>query len=526
MARVRRGSGVRENDLVARAKVLRESVDPLLPRRTRDCPPEKFDRLRAELEQVRDMRDDDRRLERASHWGDPFVRSYAGLLRFYLEPGSPAVLSFPLPDGEASYAPLARAPRETEVAVQQSDEPSRLLLGYVDWARRGFHFFATRKTLWCSGKSATPPDEFRAERVAALPYRLVEDPAQHVFQCPHLGANEPRPFLEVGWPGAGTAFRVCRRCVKAERHLLSSLSDGAAVPDPGAEFPVGARWNARCRGGPECVHAHLPELPRDLRKRYELGRLSDSQLLDAYSDELRPRISGTHRPTFVAGGVCYGSDAAGFIEALDATDLERRAVARALAEVDGYFEVDEPSASRALERLWPDHAEVIVQTIVPDPAEARRWIDGARAAPGRVAEILKRAQRRSDELQVLDGLPRYRRLAREAAWVDRIAREYRTHGGSAAEGALLQSLPQEGKERGLAFGVLTALSRGNAHAWQFSKTEQEFGLALADRARSVLAAPAERYHAALDALLQAAGVADWGERDAPEAPSGDPPAPG
>ncbi|MGI0156095.1 MAG: hypothetical protein ACREDE_08210, partial [Thermoplasmata archaeon] len=459
---------------------------------------------------------EEKRLERMSHWGDPFVRSYAGLLRFYLDPKAPNVVSFPLPDGVVSYAPLSRAPRETEVAVQQSDDPARLLLGYVEWARRGFHFFATRKTLWCSGRSPTPPEEFRSERVAELPYRLIEDPAKHVFLCPHLKAEEPRPYLEVAWPGADTAFRVCRRCAKSERHLLSSLSDGAAVPDPSEEFPVGAEWNVRCRGGPECVHAELPELPRVLRKRYELGRLSDSQLLDAYSDELRPQIEGTRRPTFVAGGVCYGSNAAAFLEALEATQIERRAVGRALEDVHGYFEVDEPSASRTLERLWPDHAEVIVRTIVADPAEARRWIDEARGAPGRVAEILKRAQRRSEEQHVLDELPRYSRLAREAAWVDRIAREYRTHGAPAAERSLLQSLPEEGKERGLAFGILSALGRGAAHAWQFSKTEQEFGTALADKARSVLAAPADRYHPALDALLQAAGVADWGAREPSE----------
>jgi hypothetical protein len=514
MPRIRRGSGVREHDLLARAKVLRESVDPLLPRRTRDCPPEKFDRLKAELEEVRDVRDDEKRLDRMSHWGDPFVRSYAGLLHFYLDPKTPVVVSFPLPDGEVSYAPLSRAPRETEVAVQQSDDPARLLLGYVEWARRGFHFFAARKTLWCTGRSPTPPDEFRAERISELPYKLIEDPAKHRFLCPHLKASDPRPFLEVAWPGADTAFRVCRRCAKAERHLLSSVSDGAAVPDPSAEFPVDAEWNVECRGGPECVHAELPELPRVIRKRYELGRLSDAQLLDAYSDELRPRIEGTRRPTFVAGGVCYGSDIAAFVAALEATPLERRAVERALGDVHGYFEVDEPSASRALERLWTDHAEVIVRTIVSDPAEARRWIDEARGAPGRVAEILKRAQRRTEERQVLDELPRYSRLVREAAWVDHVAREYRTHGAPAAERTLLQSLPQEGKERGLAFGLLSAMGRGNAHAWQFSTTEQEFGSALADRARSVLAAPADRYHPALDALLQAAGVADWGVRDA------------
>ncbi len=235
MPRVRRGSGVREHDLLARAKALRESVDPLLPRRTRDCPPEKFDRLRADLEAVREDRDDEKRLGRATHWGEPLVRSYAGLLKFYLDPKTPGVVSFPLPDGEVSYAPLARAPRETEVAVQQSDEPARLLLGYVDWARKGFHFFATRKALWCAGKSATPPDEFRAERVADLPYRLIEDPAKHLYLCPHLKENQPRPFLEVALARGGDGVP-----------RLPSLREGG--PAPPLE-PLGRRRGARPERG-------------------------------------------------------------------------------------------------------------------------------------------------------------------------------------------------------------------------------------------------------------------------------------
>jgi hypothetical protein len=513
MPRLRRGSGVREHDLVARAKALRETVDPLLPRRTKECPPERFEKLKAELEEVRESKDDEKRLDRLTRWGDPIARSYAGLLKFYLDPKDLTVATLPLPDGAASYGLLSRSSREAELAVQQSDEPARLLLGYVDWSRKGYHFFATRKVLWCTGKEPTPPDEFRSERISELPYRLIEEPSQHRFLCVHLQNNEPRPYLEVGWPDGRTVFRVCRRCVKGDRHLLSSLSDGAAVPDPTGEFPVTAVWNVRCQGGPECVHAHLPELPRGLRHNYEIGRLSDGGLLDAYADELKPRIQGTRRPTLVAGGVCHGSSVDAFVASLAGTEAERRAVRAAVEGVSGYFEVDEAVASRALERLWPDHAEEIVRTIVDDPAEARRWITEAKGAPGRVAEILKRAQRQNEEQHVLEELPRYRSLAREAAWVDRIAREYRTHGEGAAERAIVQSLPAEGKERGLAFGLLTALGRGPAHAWQFSKTEQEFGTALADRARSTLAAPAAKYHEALDALLQAAGVADWGVRD-------------
>ncbi len=526
MARERRGSGVRERDLVSRAKALRESVEPLLPRLTAEAPRDRFDRLRADLEEVRSARDDAKRLEKMSHWGDPLVRSYAGLLRFELEPSTPTLVAFALPDGEVAYAPLARSTREAEVAVQQSDDPRRLLLGYVDWARKGFHFYAGRKALWCSGKEDRPPAEVVAERIADLPYRTVPDDGGRRLLCPHLAAHEPRPYLEVGWPGAGRTIRVCRKCLRDERHLLSALSEGAAVPDPSATFPVEVVLNVECHGGAECVHARVPELSRALRHRYELGRLGDAALLDAYLAEVRPRIEGARRPTFVAGGVCHGGDVAGFLTALRPSPLERRALEAALASTDGYFEVDEPSASRALERLWSEHAEAIVGAITDDPAEARRALQEARDAPGRIAEILKRAQRRGEERELLEALPRYARLATEAAWIDRVARTYRTQREGGAERVVVQTLPREGKERGLGFAVLLAVGRAPAHAWQFTPTEQEFGGSLVAPMRALLDAPAADYHAALDALLRAAGVADWGAREpGPGNPGTAPPAP-
>ena len=520
MPRIRKGSGVREADLLARAKALRQSVDPLLPRLTPDCPRDRFDRLRTELEEVREASEDDRRLGRLARWGEPLARAYAGLLKYALDPSPPVVVAFPTAGGEVSYAPLAATDREVEVAVQQSDDPERLLLGYLAWARKGFHFYATRRELWCTGRSEKPPAEFVAERIADLPYRLLPDASHRLYLCAHLAAGEPRPFLEVGWPGADLAFRVCRRCAKDDRHLLSSISGGAAVPDPEAAFPVAASLNVDCRGGAECVHQGLPPPARALRKRYVLGRLADGPLLAGYLEELAPRLERTPRPTFVAGGVCYGSDLEAFLDALHPSPVERRALAGVLAEEAGAFEVDEPAASRALERLWGAHAEAIVRAIVPDPAEARRLVDEARGAPGRVAEILKRLQRRSEERELLETLPHYARLVPEAAYVDRVARVYRTHGEGGAERAALQTLPREGKVRGLGFGILLALGRGAAHAWQFTPTEKEFGQALEPRVRELLRAPADGYHGALDALLRAAGVADWGVA-APEGPPPD-----
>ena len=510
--RVRHASSVRERDLSERARKLRESVEPLLPRLSPECPTERFDRLREELEGVREFKDDERKLDRMSRWGDPLVRAYAGLLRFHLEPELPALLTLPLPGGAVSFAPFGKATPQAEVAVQHFEDPGRLLLGYLDWTRKGFHFFAAPNQLWCTGRDPKPPAEFLQAKLSELPYHLAEDASQGLWECSHLKTKEPRPFVEVDWPGAGRTFRVCKRCVRGERQLLSALTEDTSVPDPEAEFPVRAELNVTCNGGEQCVHQNLPSLSRATRRAYVLGRLSDAQFLSAYLEEVRPAIEGTRRSTYVAGGVCFGTNQSAFLDAIHPTVVERRALEAALADTNGLFEVDEPSASRALERLWSAHADEIVRSIVSDPKEAERYLADTRHNPGRVAELLKRAQRHSEERQLLDSLPHYQRLVREAAYVDHIARAYRTHGAAGAERSLLQGLPHEGKERGLAYGLLLALGRAAAHAWQFSDSEKEFGQTLTSAAGEVLKAPPSEYHSALDRLFHVAGVANWGDR--------------
>lgn len=509
--RIRHASSVRERDLLDRARKLRDSVAPLLPRLTPECPTDRFDRLKDDLEEVREFKDEEKKLERMSRWGDPLVRAYAGLLKFQLDQELPGLLSLPLPGGAVSFAPFGRATPEAEVAVQHFEDPGRLLLGYLDWARKGFHFFASEDLLWCTGRDPTPPKEFLQSKLSELPYHLVEDSANGRWECSHLKAGEPRPFVEVGWPAAQHVFRVCKKCVRSERQLLAAVTENTSVPDPEGEFPVRAEMNVTCHGSESCVHQNLPALSRATRRSYVLGKLSDAQFLAAYLAEVRPAVEGTRHPTYVAGGVCYGGNQAHFLSALHPSIVERRALEAALTDTEGLFEVDEPSASRALERLWSTKAEEIVRSIVSDPREADRYLADSRHTPGRVAELLKRAQRRTEERQVLDALPRYQRMAREAAYVDQIARSYRTHGPAGAERSLVQSMPHEGKERGLAYGLLLALGRAAPHAWQFSESEKEFGQTLSASASELLHATPDQYHTALDRLFHTAGVANWGD---------------
>jgi hypothetical protein len=513
--RVRKASGGRESDLQRRAAKLRETIAPLLPERVGEGPWARFDKRKEELEAVRAVRDDEAALERLSKRGDPMARALAGLLRFHHDPELPAMLVASYPSGEIPFAPFGRTTREASVAVQNADDPSRLMIGYLDWTRKGFYFFATDRTLFTTGRSPQPPPAFLAAQTGDLPYRLTLSPSGGGrFECAHLGRGEHRPFVSVEWPAARRTWRVCLACAKTDRQLLAAITSRLSVPKPLREFAVSAALNVDCRGGPDCVHAVLPSLPRGMRRRYLFGRSSDRELIDAYLAYLAPRLERTRTPVFVAAGVCYGADRAKFVEALSPTPEERTALEQTLPGVRGLFVIDEPRASRALERLWPDHAETIVGAIVSDPKEAERLVREARAAPGRVSELLARAARKGAEDARRRELPTFRDLVPEAAYVDTVARSFRARGAAAAEKTLTERLPREGKERGLAVGLLAALGRLGPHEWQFTETEQKFGAALEAPAKELLHGPSSSYAAALERMLGLAGVVHWGEVEA------------
>lgn len=508
--RARRASGGREGELLQRAGRLRKDPQLLLPKLSRDCPSGRFDKLRAALEEVHDARDDADRLGRLARRGDPLARALAGLLKFYLDEELPGLLVARLPSGEISFAPLAKAPRESQIAVQQYDHPERLLLGYLAWARKGYHFFAAGKTLYCTGPSPAPPEEFRHAFLSDLPYRLDRGKEAGTVACPHLLRGEPVPYLEVAWPGASMRFRVCRECARDDRQLLAALTSRLAVPKPEKAFPVAFDLNVDCRSKEACVHAALPTPSRRLRKQYLFGRVSDARALDDYRKELAPRLDAGRGPRFEAAGVCYGADLGAFVTALSPTPAERKALEEALPSVAGAFEIPEAKASQALERLWHEHAQEIVRAIVPEAARAEQLVRDARAAPGRVSELLHRAARETQERELLAKLPRLEHLVPAAALADRVARAYRVGGREAAVKLLLGDLPREGKERGLGFGLLIALEQEGGQLWQFTPTEQEFGRSLAERASKLLHAEPDAYASALGELLGAAGVTDWG----------------
>lgn len=521
MPRIRSTSGGKEEQILNRARELRRNPAPLLPELTEDCPTAPFDRIREELDKIQESSDDVETLKRWMVRGSDLPRAYAGLLFFLKERPDVVTAIGRYSTGTIPYLPLGNAPPEAQIAVQYYNDPRRLLMGYLKLAKGGLfgggglHFYAMENKIVCTGRSGQPPDRFVAQAIARVPYRLfpVEVKGERSFVCQHLQRGELLPHLKIRWDAARAAIRVCRRCAREDTHLLGSLLENMAVPDPMNSFEVSLEYPVEHHHKGTCLLADLPTHAPATERNYRRGKVSDAAFIAEYTRETEDTLRRSRGQCFVGGGQCYATDATAFMEALSPTEAERIVLSQMLPEHIGPLLVSDCTAGKTLEVLWKDRALEILRVMGADDAEAGRLLAEFQSSPGRVSELIERLHRKGKERAILSELPEYAETATEAAFAISVSRLYRTQGPQAVEQRLTSELPEEEKVKGLAWGFLLAIGKGaEKHEWRFSNTEREFGSAHASQAGKLLTASPEEYHEALASLLAAAGVVNWGRK--------------
>jgi hypothetical protein len=520
MPRAHKTTGAKEEALLKKARELKRDPSPLLPALSDECPTAPFDRIRSDLTKVKESADDVEALKKYMVRGENLARAYAALLYFAEERPEAVMAVVAHPTGTIPYLTLGTASPEGQIAVQYYDDPRRLLLGYANLAKAGlfggggFHFYALERRVVCTGKEARPPAEFISATIARLPYKLLPMESKGLKKrvCAHLQRGETLPFLEISWAAAEMTFNICRKCVREDAHLLASLLESMAVPNPDEIFEVKVEYPLEHKHqGQPCQVWSFPAMSASNEKRYRKGKISDSELLGEYLKECEGALLASSGALFVAGGRCFGSDAKAFVDDLSPTAAERKALTEVVGTISSPLLVTERTAGKALEALWKDHAQELVEAMGVTGEEEMRLVKEFSNSPGRVSELLERLYRKERERAVLSSLPEYSDLVPEAQFCIEISRLYRTQGDTFVEQRLASSLPESGKERGLAWGFLLAMGKAaERHEWRFTNTEKEFGEALSPAALKLLKASPEEYHSALSELLSAAGVTAWG----------------
>jgi len=225
----RRGFGPRappksqERALIERAKSLRKDYTPLIPECIGDCDASIFNRIERSLSLVQRFADDPRRLPKFASHGELIARGYAAMLMIADAGKVPYTAVAPTPFGEAIYAVRGKMPKEVLIGTQHHDDKRLLLLAYMYLAmKKRLYFYATKNTLYCTGRVPAPPEEYVKEALRRIPYRLSRDGKK--LMCKHLKEGESAPYLRILWKSQGIEISVCEQCLSEDANLFGKLT--------------------------------------------------------------------------------------------------------------------------------------------------------------------------------------------------------------------------------------------------------------------------------------------------------------
>jgi hypothetical protein len=232
--KARIASKVMEKDLIAKAKMLMEDPELILPECAEDCGSCPFRKTRARLEKIARYKDDPNKLAKFAKSGDKLARAYAATIALAHENKAPYLATSTYPAGTITYALRGKTPREKLIGVQNFDSSKWRVLSVLDLVnKKGLHFYSYGDNFVCTGRYSRPPQEYvklAAESVGAG--KLDGD----TFSCPHNPASIDH--MKFDWVSAGKKVLICDQCTAKLKNTLRKLAEGMAVPKVLSEFDI------------------------------------------------------------------------------------------------------------------------------------------------------------------------------------------------------------------------------------------------------------------------------------------------
>jgi len=526
-----RGAGTlsksQEKDILVNARRLRKDYSLMLPHKDPSGVFGFFDPLSSAekaLAKVSHYAEDEIKLERLSTGGDHWARAYAGTVLLSHAGKIPLVARVRTPYGDAQVAIRGNAPKDLLILAQHFDDPKLRLAGVMSMARsRGYHFFSTEQKLICTGKSKVPPEEFVDSMLDRMRMTLEEeiskpekggkeegeDGGPLVHRCVHLDQKDLKgqgetPFIEIDWIPAGRTFAICRRCTKTGKNTLVLFLTHMAVPKPRDCFDIKVRQAVTCKSGcDECpLESEFPS--EELMEQYIAG-LGDRELIIEHAQNLARRLKEGGERVYMIEDKCYGSDLEAFIAALEPNEEEAEALKAIVPEIEGPMLISSPTASNVLNIYWKDHGMKAINAIVKDKALAKEMFERFDVHRTTPTQILKEAIIASRKRDIINVLPRYKKLPAVARFADLVARAYKTGGSGDALRAIEKYKTDDSHANAVSYAMLLAMGVDVSKGWHYTESERSFAQLLIEPAKRLLDAEPKDYHVRLQEMLRATG---------------------
>jgi len=508
----RTASKVQEKDLIRKAKKLKKDPELILPKCVNHskC---YFDAIRKQVRRIQTFADDEQMLKKFSARGDLLARAYAATLLLAIEGKAPYLAPFKTPFGTVTFAFRGKTKKEKLVAVQYFDEPKWRILGILDIVKKKkLHVYSTKQGMICTGRVPEPPSGFVRETIEKLSPHLKSK--KGAYTCPHLdpiivskGEQKGVPYLEIQWHSADVIIAICERCVKkSKEHTFGLLTQYIADKKLIEDFSINVIGQPKCADKcSKCEVDDPPEMSNDLLNRYQLGEISDVDLLSKHLEALRDSYKYLGTKIYIMDYHCYGSNLKAFIKTLKPSKLERRALWAMLKKVEDSVIFGKATPSKVLGHYWQDLGKTAIFAITQDNKLAKNIFKKYDINKIKASEILKEADVEIKKKTIISLLPKYTKLPQIAEFADSVARIYLTKGIDESVRAIDKYKGGDTKVKAVAYAFLLALNRGEGKKWQYTQTEHDFAQYLKDAANKLIQADPLEYHEALQNLLSATG---------------------
>jgi hypothetical protein len=487
-----------EKDLLEKAKRLAADPSIVLPKCEAQCRRCNFDKTLKKMEKVAKYSHDAEYLQDMANHGDQFVRAYSATISLAASGKIPYLTTKKGPYGDVSYAVRGKVDPERLIGVQYFDDPDLRLLAFWEDARDDdLHLYSEEQRLMCTSDGPKAPRSYVDEMMNTAPYELAAD-----HSCGHPEA--PMALL-IKWRSAGMTISICSDCA-GDVNLMHHLVSRIAARDPTDDFDVDVRYAPKCAA--DCGDCKLKRpfnMSAGLKDLYKKGTMDDNTMINRYLEERKADLKGRAGELFIVGGVCYGKDKEAFLKVIKGNEAEILAVSGLVRSKPLVVISAGDQAGKMITDLWQENKRALLSFVASEAVYEKVMEAAGNFTP---PQIVQEARRVELAKGVVAKLPEYSTRGPVAAFADDLARAYKVEGKQAMVRLLEKTRPKEHRGKAVAFGFHKAVGEADSRAWQFTREEMDYGVYLADFARTLIDSEGDAYHDALTNLLTASGTSE------------------
>lgn len=508
---IRTATKVQERELIRKAKNLGKDFSLILPECTQECRKCPFDKLSKKLEKIQAYKDDKKKLSWFSKFGDTLAKAYAATLLLADQDRVSHLAVGKLPTGDVTYAVRGKTRKEKLIGVQHYDDQRLRLLTVLDISQKhGLWIYSTKDRMICTGRSADPPKAFVEQMIRQN--RPTLRGKEGIHTCEHLmpedveNENFSGSVLLIDWLSADRRIAICKKCARAvNSHTYGNLTQYIASLKIEDDFEIRAVFKPRCAVHCEkCLVKEKIPVAGELLERYINGEIGDLELMDEQDENIAEYLKVNNIKIFINDYLCYGSDYKAFIDSLNPTEDEKKALEAVLESIETLI-TTKATPNKILAEYWVEHGIKALVAVTNDEKIAEEMFRKHSIEKEKPSDILRLGRESVMHRDIISALPAYDKLPSTAKFADEVARLYRTRGKEETVRFIEKAGIEDASIKSTAYAFLLALGEEKREAWQYAQTEKDFGGFLKEYAERLLNCKPDEYHHSLQKLLRASG---------------------